>query len=68
MLDIVTFLEFFRRDISAGGVEPLAVVPGDPFHGCEGDIPDTVLRAVTVNELFLVKTVHRFRRSTMPLN
>src|SRR5207244_6320916 len=61
LLDVVVLLEFFRRDISAGGVEPLAVVPRDPFHGSEGDIPDAVPRAVAVDELFLVKAVYRFR-------
>jgi len=38
-LNVVAFLEFFRRDISAGRVESLAVVPGNPFHGGEGDVP-----------------------------
>jgi hypothetical protein len=41
-------------------VEPIVVVPGDPFHRGEGDIPDPIPRAVAVDELFLVKTVHRF--------
>jgi hypothetical protein len=61
LLIVVIFLEFFRWNVTAGRVEPLAVVPGNPFHGSEGDIPDATPRAVTVDELFLVKTIHRLR-------
>jgi hypothetical protein len=41
-------------------VESLAVVPGNPFHGSDGDVPDAVPWAFAVDELFLVKAVHRF--------
>jgi hypothetical protein len=58
LLRVVPFLEFFRRAIIAGRVEPLIVVPGDPFHRGEGDIPDTVPRSFPVDELFLVEAVH----------
>ena len=58
LLNVVVFLEFFRRNIAASGVEPLVVVPGDPFHGGEGNIPDTHPRAVPVDKLFLVKAIH----------
>jgi hypothetical protein len=68
LLGIVVFLEFLRGNIVAGRVETFVVIPGDPFHGGEGDIPDTIPRTVPVDELFLVKTVHRFRGCAMPSN
>jgi hypothetical protein len=46
LLIVVVFLEFFRWNVAAGRVEPLVVVPGDPFHRGEGDIPDAFPRAV----------------------
>src|ERR1700689_3859016 len=57
LLIVVVFLEFFRWNVGAGGVEPLVVVPGDPFHRGEGDIPDAIPRPVAVDELFLVETI-----------
>jgi hypothetical protein len=42
------------------GKKPLTVLPGHPFHGGEGDIPDASPWPVPVDELFFVKTVHRF--------
>src|ERR1700683_2838585 len=61
LLNVVAFLEFFRRNIAAGGVESLAVVPCDPFHRSEGDILDAAPRTAEFDELFLVKTIHRLR-------
>ena len=58
---VVAFLEFFRWNITAGRMESLAVVPGNPLHRGEGDIPDAFPGPVAVDELFLVETVHRFR-------
>ena len=59
LLIVVVFLKLFRRNVTARGVETLTVIPGHPFHRGEGDIPDSISWAVPVDELFLVKTVHR---------
>src|SRR6516164_3516951 len=63
LLIVVVFLELFRRDTAAGGVKPLAVVPGDPFHGGDGNITDTSPWPVPVDEFSLVQGINRLGRS-----
>ena len=58
---IVVFLEFLRRNITAGRMQPFSVVPGHPFEGREHDIGCSGPRAVPFDQLFLVKTVQRLR-------
>ena len=67
-LRLVVFLVFFRRHILAGRVKTPAVIPGHPFECCKHDILSAAPRPFPFDELFLVKTVQRFRRRAMPLN
>ncbi len=58
----VVFLEFFRRDNPQAEWSRSPLYQATRFHGSDGGIPDAVPWAVTVDELFLVMTVHRFGR------
>jgi hypothetical protein len=58
----VVFLEFFRRDNPQAEWSRSQLYQATRFHGSDGGIPDAVPWAVTVDELFLVMTVHRFGR------
>jgi transcriptional regulator with XRE-family HTH domain len=63
LLIVVISLELFRGNVTASRVEPLVVVPGDPFEGGEGDIINAAPRAVPVDEFSLVQGIHRLRCS-----
>src|SRR5262249_59399164 len=63
LLIVVAFFELFRRNISAGGVKPIAVIPGDPLHGSDGDIANATPRPFPIDELSLVQRINRPPRS-----
>src|SRR6266436_6438553 len=58
----MVFFIFFRRQISAGGVQSFRVVPGNPVHSSERDIPDTMPWLFPLDNLLLIQAVQRLRR------
>src|SRR5262249_62182898 len=62
---VVVFFDLLRRNISAGGVKPIPVIPGDPPHGSDGDIANAPPRPFPIDELSLVQRINRLRRSVV---
>ena len=62
---IVGLLELGWRDISAGAVEPLGVVPVNPRRGCELELPERSPAFSAADEFGLVEAVDRLGESVV---
>lgn len=58
----VILLVFSRWNVTARGMEPVFVVPQHPLHRGQGNVPHVMPGSFPVDQLFLVKTIHRLRR------
>src|SRR5664280_3250246 len=62
---MVALLELCRRDISAGGMEPALVPPGNPDGSCEFDLVGCPPSAMASDQLGLVEAVDRLGESVV---
>jgi hypothetical protein len=57
---VVLLFELCRWNVAAGGVQPSAVEPVDPFQGFELDVVEVAPRSAATDQLGLVQADQRF--------